>query len=297
MFFWRYALSPKRFELRLGFRMKIQTEVVIIGGGATGVGISRDLSLRGVPSLLIEKGDFLSGASGRNHGLLHSGGRYAVSDPEAARECMAENRILRRIAPHCVEETDGLFISLPEDGLDFQQRFVQACEKAGIPSVILSRDETLDLEPELNPELLGAIKVPDGAMNPFMMVLGNAEDAEQHGARFLLHTEVDSLILDGGRIKEIRAKGLIDGETYSISASYLINATGAWTNQFLKLAGLGIDMALSKGSLLVTNRRLSQRVINRCRPSSDGDGAPPWSSPGKWPPWIVGAIAVSPEFL
>ncbi|MBM4278885.1 MAG: FAD-dependent oxidoreductase, partial [Deltaproteobacteria bacterium] len=48
--------------------MKLQTEVVIIGGGATGAGISRDLSLRGIPSLLIEKGDFLSGASGRNHG-------------------------------------------------------------------------------------------------------------------------------------------------------------------------------------------------------------------------------------
>ena len=177
----------------------------------------------------------------------------------------------RRIAPHCVEETDGLFISLPGEGLDFQQRFLRACEKSGIPTVILSQEEALDLEPELNPELLGAIKVPDGAMNPFTIVLENAEDAEQHGAKFLLHTEVDSLILDGGRIKEIRAKDLIDGEAHSVSASYLINATGAWTNQFLKLAGLRIDMALSKGSLLVTNRRLSQRVINRCRPPSDGD--------------------------
>jgi len=65
--------------------MKLRTEVLIIGGGATGVGIARDLSLRGVPSLLIEKGDFLSGASGRNHGLFHSGARYVVSDPEAAR--------------------------------------------------------------------------------------------------------------------------------------------------------------------------------------------------------------------
>ncbi|MBM4307551.1 MAG: FAD-dependent oxidoreductase, partial [Deltaproteobacteria bacterium] len=55
--------------------MNLKTEVLIIGGGATGVGIARDLSLRGIPSLLIEKGDFLSGASGRNHGLFHSGAR------------------------------------------------------------------------------------------------------------------------------------------------------------------------------------------------------------------------------
>src|SRR5512147_615350 len=112
--------------------MKIQTEVLIIGGGATGVGISRDLSLRGIPSLLIEKGDFLSGASGRNHGLFHSGGRYAVSDSEAARECILENRIHRKIAPHCIEATDGFFISLPEDGLDFRDRFLEACEKVEI---------------------------------------------------------------------------------------------------------------------------------------------------------------------
>ena len=82
--------------------MDLQTEVLIICGGATGTGIARDLALRGIPSLLVEKGDFTSGASGRNQGLLHSGGRYAVNDPDAARECITENRILRRIAPHCI---------------------------------------------------------------------------------------------------------------------------------------------------------------------------------------------------
>jgi glycerol-3-phosphate dehydrogenase len=251
--------------------MNLRTEVLIIGGGATGVGISRDLSLRGIPSLLIEKGDFTSGASGRNHGLFHSGGRYAVSDPETARECLAENRVLRRIAPHCIEKTDGLFISLPEDGLDFRDRFLRACEEAGIPTTLYSRDEALAMEPELNPDLLSAVKVPDGAIDPFTLVLKNARDAEKHGAKFLLHTEVTSLILEGNKAKGITAKDLIHGEEYSVDASYLINATGAWANQFLKLAGLHIGMALSKGSMLITNQRLNQRVINRCRLPSDGD--------------------------
>ena len=251
--------------------MKIQTEVLIIGGGATGVGISRDLSLRGVPSLLVEKGDFLSGASGRNHGLFHSGGRYAVSDPEAARECISENRIHRKIAPHCIEATDGLFISLPEDGLEFRDRFLKACEKAGIPTNLLSRDEALALEPQLNPDLLGAVKVPDGAIDPFTLVLENARDAEKHGAKFLLHTKITSMILEQGKAKGVRAKDSIQGEEYVIEASYLVNATGAWANQLLRLAGLRIGMALSKGSLLLTNQRLSHRVLNRCRPPSDGD--------------------------
>lgn len=247
------------------------TEVLIIGGGATGVGIARDLSWRGIPSILIEKGDFASGASGRNHGLLHSGGRYAVTDPGAARECMAENRILRKIAPHCIEETDGLFVSLPEDGFDYRERFLRACDEVGIQTALLSRDETLELEPELDPNLLSAVKVPDGSIDPFVLILENARDAEEHGAKILLHTEMTSLILDGDKIKEVGAKDLGGGEEYTIKASYIVNATGAWANQFLKLAGLQIGMALSKGSMLITNQRLTHHVINRCRPPSDGD--------------------------
>jgi glycerol-3-phosphate dehydrogenase len=251
--------------------VKIKTEVLIIGGGATGAGISRDLALRGIPSVLVEKGDLASGASGRNHGLLHSGGRYAVSDPEAAKECISENKILRKIAPHCIEETDGLFVSLPEDGLQFRDQFLRACEEAGIPNTLCSRDETLAWEPELHPDLLGAVKVPDGAINPFKLTLENAKDAENHRAKFFLHTEVTSLRIEGNRIRGAEAKDLATGEELSMDASFFINAAGAWANQVLKLAGLHISMALSKGSLLITNRRLTHRVINHCRPPSDGD--------------------------
>ncbi len=250
--------------------MKLKTEVLVIGGGATGVGILRDLALRGIPSVLIEKGDFASGASGRNHGLLHSGGRYAVSDPQAARECVAENKILRKIAPHCIEETAGFFISLPDDGLDFRDRFLRGCEAAGIETSLLARDEALALEPELNPDLLSAVKVPDGAIDPFPLVLENAKDAEGHGARILLHTKITSLILDRSAVKGAKAKDS-QGEDYTIEASYMVNATGAWANQLLKLAGLRIGMALSKGSMLIANKRLNHRVINRCRTPSDGD--------------------------
>jgi glycerol-3-phosphate dehydrogenase len=251
--------------------VKINTEVLIIGGGATGVGISRDLALRGIPSVLIEKGDFASGASGRNHGLLHSGGRYAVSDPEAAKECLAENKILRKIAPHCIEKTDGLFVSLPEDGLQFRDRFLRACDEAEIPNTLCSRDETLAWEPELHPDLLSAVKVPDGAIDPFKLILENVEDARNHGAEFFLHTEVTSFLIEGDKIIGVEAKDLATGEEFLIEAAFFINATGAWANRILKLAGLHIGMALSKGSLLITNRRLTHRVINHCRQPSDGD--------------------------
>ena len=94
-------------------------DVVIIGGGITGAGTARDCSMRGLKVLVVEKYDFTNGATGRNHGLLHSGARYAVTDGESAAECIKENMTLRKIASHCVDETDGLFITLPEDDLNY----------------------------------------------------------------------------------------------------------------------------------------------------------------------------------
>ncbi len=251
--------------------MDLKTEVLIIGGGATGTGIARDLALRGIPSLLVEKGDFTSGASGRNQGLLHSGGRYAVNDPDAARECITENRILRRIAPHCIQPTEGLFVSLPEDGPEYRADFIRACGAAGIDTLPLSPREALAMEPRLNPRIIGAVQVPDGAIDPFTLVVENARDAESRGARILIHTEVTSLIRDGLRITGVHVRDRITDEAFAIGAAWVVNATGAWANHILRMAGLQIGLALSKGSMLITNTRLSERVLNRCRPSANGD--------------------------
>lgn len=61
-----------------------EADVIIIGGGATGAGMARDCAWRGLRTLLLERFDIATGATGRNHGLLHSGARYAVTDPESA---------------------------------------------------------------------------------------------------------------------------------------------------------------------------------------------------------------------
>src|SRR5512137_1961320 len=95
--------------------MTQEFDVIIIGGGATGGGTALDLALRGLRVALVERADLTDGTSGRYHGLLHSGGRYAVRDPESARECIEENRLLRKIVPHGIEDTGGLFIQTPDD--------------------------------------------------------------------------------------------------------------------------------------------------------------------------------------
>ena len=251
--------------------MEIKTEILIVGGGATGTGIARDLSLRGIGCVLVDKDDLGSGASGRNQGLLHSGGRYAVSDPDTARECIDENRILRAIAPHLIEETGGLFVSLQEDGLEFRHIFIDACGRAGIKTRVLGPDQVREREPNIAADVLGAVEVPDAAIDPFGLVLGNGRDAEKHGAIILPHTQLISMTVNRGKIEKAFARDLMTGEDIVVAPSYVINATGAWANHFLGLVGLRVGLALSRGSMLITNRRLSGMVLNRCRPASNGD--------------------------
>jgi glycerol-3-phosphate dehydrogenase len=270
--------------------VEIKTEILIVGGGVTGAGIARDLSLRGIECVLIDKDDLGSGASGRNQGLLHSGGRYAVSDPDTARECIHENRILRAIAPHLIEETGGLFVSLQEDGIEFQDIFTDACGRAGIETRVLGPDQVREREPNITPDVLGAVEVPDAAIDPFGLVLGNAWDAEKHGATILPHTQLISMNANRGKIEKAVARDLMTGEDVTVAPSHVINATGAWTNHFLRLVGLHVGLALSKGSMLITNRRLSNMVLNRCRPASNGDIIAPNDTVS-----ILGTTSVAPD--
>ena len=124
---------------------------LVVGGGATGAGLLRDLARRGLHALLVEKGDLGSGTSGRYHGLLHSGGRYVVEDAAAARECIAENRVLRRIAPACIEDTGGYFVATPDDPDEYLERFPGACEAAGVPCDDVPVARLRAREPALNP--------------------------------------------------------------------------------------------------------------------------------------------------
>jgi len=122
--------------------MRTHVEVLVIGGGSTGCGVVRDLAMRGVDATLVETGNLTHGTTGRMHGLLHSGGRYAVSDRSSARECIEENIVLRDIATHCIEETGGLFVKRPEDADTYFEDKLRGCEACDIPVEVLSATET-----------------------------------------------------------------------------------------------------------------------------------------------------------
>ncbi|WP_431191547.1 anaerobic glycerol-3-phosphate dehydrogenase subunit A [Pectobacterium colocasium] len=248
-----------------------ETDVVVIGGGATGAGTARDCALRGLRCLLLERYDIATGATGRNHGLLHSGARYAVTDGESARECIEENQILRRIARHCIEPTDGLFITLPEDDLGWQAQFITACQQAGIRAQAIDPQEALRLEPAANPALIGAVRVPDGSVDPFRLTAANMIDACEHGAEVLTYHEVIGLIRQGDRVTGVRVfdhKKAVETEIY---AKVVVNAGGIWGQHIAEYADLRVRMFPAKGALLILGHRINNMVINRCRKPADAD--------------------------
>ena len=246
-------------------------DVIVIGGGITGAGTARDCAMRGLKVLLVEKFDFTNGATGRNHGLLHSGARYAVTDKESARECIVENMILRKIARHCVDETDGLFITLPEDDLNYQATFVAACQEAGIRADIISPEEARRIEPSVNPSLTGAVRVPDASIDPFRLTVANVLDARRHGADALTYHEVVGFVVENGEMKGVRLRNNLTGEVFEQRAQLVINAAGIWGHQLSVMAGVGVNMFPAKGTLLIFGHRVNQMVINRCRKPANAD--------------------------
>lgn len=249
----------------------INTEVLVIGGGATGTGIIRDLAMRGFKAVLVEKRDLSHGTTGRYHGLLHSGGRYAVKDPEAARECIEENMILRRIAPHCIEDTGGFFVVTPWDDPDFGDTFMKGCQDTGIPVEEISISQMLKEEPLLNKGIVRCFRVPDGSADSFLTSESNAASARAYGAEILNYHEVKKLIKEGNKVTGAVCYDLVKDEEVTIYADLVVSATGAWAGKIAGSIGIEVHVIPGKGTMVAIAHRVLNTVVNRCKMPSDGD--------------------------
>jgi glycerol-3-phosphate dehydrogenase len=249
----------------------IQTDVLVIGGGSTGSGVARDAAMRGLKTLLVERRDLADGTTGRFHGLLHSGGRYAVKDPPAAIECINENLILRKIAPDCIEDTGGVFVVTPWDDPEFGDRFVAGCKATGVPVHEVSVGETLRHEPRLHPGIKRAFTVPDAAIDPWKLVWSNVRSAQEHRAQVLTYHRVVSLDVAGGKVTGALLRDERTGEQTRVHAEVVVNAAGAWAGFIAEMAGCEVQVLPGKGVMIAMNHRLVQTVLNRCKMPGDGD--------------------------
>ena len=258
---------------------RLDTEILVIGGGATGTGVARDLAMRGFKTILVEKADLTHGTTGRYHGLLHSGGRYVIKDPQAAKECIEENRILRRIMPQCIEDTGGFFVLTPWDDPAYADRFVQGCQNAGIPIEEVPIPQMLREEPLLNHKITRCFRVPDGSADSFVASDLNADSAVEHGATIKTYHIVRRLITDdssgaGGSARRVLGAICYDrvhDQEVAIYADLVVNASGAWAGLIAETAGIPLTIIGGKGVMVAMNHRIVNTVINRCKMPSDGD--------------------------
>ncbi|HEX6025347.1 MAG TPA: FAD-dependent oxidoreductase [Solirubrobacter sp.] len=252
-------------------RFRRDAHILIVGGGGTGCALAHDLALRGLRVTLVERGEVTSGTTGRHHGMLHSGGRYAVNDRESAVECIEENTILRRICPGSFELNDGLFVAVEDEDMEYLEPLLEGCEAAGIPARQLTPREALALEPNLNPALKAAVRVPDGSMDAMRLPLRFLATAQHNGAAVRTYTDVKALLLDGhlvtGAVVEDRATHV---ET-ELHADVVVNAAGPWSGKVAAMAGAEVPMRPSPGVLVAVRERLCNMVINRMHRSGDGD--------------------------
>ena len=246
--------------------------VIIVGAGFTGIATAHDLAMRGFDVTVVERGALVSGTSGRTHGLLHCGGRYAVKDHESAIECIEENQILRKIVPEVIEPGPGLFIAINDSDMAYREAFIKGCGECNIPIKEISAQEVLKLEPNLNPNVQTAFVVPDGTFDPLRLALSFAASAKSNGAKFKLYTEVKEIFVDYS--KAVTGMKVFDRKTekeYEIHADLVVNATGAWAGEIAKMAGGIVHILPTPGVMVAFDQRLTQRTINRLNAPGDGD--------------------------
>jgi len=247
------------------------TELLVIGAGATGLGIAWDACLRGIKVVVVDQSNIAQGTSGRYHGLLHSGGRYAITDPVSAQECASENTILRRIIPHAIEDTGGLYLALRTDPADYAHEWLLACQKIGIDLEPRSLDQVRRREPALTKAISQAFQVNAASLDSFDLLNSLSHSIRKAGGQVLLHQRVNEFIIENNTVVAAELVSELDQTTMHIGAEIFINAAGPWSDQVAALAGVNIPLTHSKGTMIAMANRLTHTIIHRCRPHSNGD--------------------------
>ncbi len=224
----------------------------IIGGGATGLGVAVDAASRGFRTVLVEQYDFAKGTSSRATKLVHGGVRYLQQgNIKLVTEALHERGILRRNAPHLVKDQSFIVPNYkwwegPYYGLGLKVYDWMAGELGLGKSKWLSREETLEQAPTLDAEgLRGGVLYHDGQFDDARLAIELAKTAAEQGAVVLNYCRVDELLKEDGRIVGVKAVDTIAGETYTVYAKTIINATGVFTDSILQMDQPGSETVIA----------------------------------------------------
>jgi glycerol-3-phosphate dehydrogenase len=239
-------------------------DMVIVGGGATGVGVAVDAASRGYEVLLFEQSDFGKGTSSRSTKLVHGGVRYLEQgNISLVMEALKERGLLRQNAPHLVRDLGFVVPNYewwesPFYGLGLKVYNLLAGKYGFGPSQILSREETLERLPTIKTDgLRGGVIYYDGQFDDTRLLINLVATAAEQGATLLNYAQVTGFSRDtDGFIAGVTAKDLESGEEFQVDAKVVINAAGAFCDSVRRMAEAqtAAMIAPSQGVHLVFDR-------------------------------------------
>ena len=235
-------------------------DVLVVGGGATGLGIAVDAATRGYRTILVEAGDFAQATSSRATKLVHGGVRYLASGQiPLVYEALRERRIMLNNAPHLVRRLPFLtpaykWFDLPWYGAGLKLYDLLSGSSSLGPTKILSARETLERIPGMAAKgLKGSVLYHDGQFDDARLALALARTAEDHGALILNYVRCAELIKTDGKVSGAHLVDVESGRSYTLAASAVINATGIFVDALRQQDTPGLDrlLSVSRGTHLV----------------------------------------------
>lgn len=217
-------------------------DVIIIGGGATGLGVAVDSATRGYRTLLLEQSDFAKGTSSRSTKLVHGGVRYlAQGDIALVYEALHERGLLLKNAPHLVKDQEFI---IPIYSWFSKYKYLIGLKfydllagKSGFgKSSFLKKAEVLRAIPGLKEAgLIGGVRYSDGQFDDARLALNLAQTAAENGGVILNYMRVTSLTKTGETASGVVAEDVETGKTYRLNAKTIVNATGVFVDEILKM--------------------------------------------------------------
>jgi glycerol-3-phosphate dehydrogenase len=235
-------------------------DVLIVGGGATGLGIAVDAATRGYRTALVEAGDFAQATSSRATKLVHGGVRYLVSGQiPLVYEALRERKIMLQNAPHLVHALPFVtpaykWFDLPFYGAGLKLYDLLAGSSSLGPTKILSKRETQQRIPGIAAKgLKGSILYHDGQFDDARLALALARTARDHGALVLNYVRCTELLKRDGKICGARVQDAETGQSFTLQASAVINATGIFVDALRQQDTPGLDplLSVSRGTHIV----------------------------------------------
>jgi glycerol-3-phosphate dehydrogenase len=229
-------------QRRIGARAD-GADMIIIGGGATGIGVAIDAASRGWSVVLFEQSDFGKGTSSRSTKLIHGGVRYLQQgNVPLVMEALKERGILRTNAPHLVHDLPFVvpnyqWWEAPFYGIGMRVYDALAGKYGFGPSRNLSKEETIRLIPTIETEgLRGGVIYHDGQFDDARLLINMAETAAEQGAALLNHAPVVSLVRDAdGYTTGVVARDAETGDEYRVNGRVVINCTGVFTDALRRM--------------------------------------------------------------